>query len=134
MADPLSSRTVGSRDGLKVLFVSVNEEDTSFLTKDVPIKVVHASSPSHVEAHLEQDQYDALVMSVSVPERTQICQLKATHDTAMLLLADTSSLSQAIEVVKQGADGFLLRGVSKPTSLVELTKSAHRCSQSKLRV
>ncbi len=127
MVKPFGLKKSDAPGSLKVLFVNVNEDDTSFLTKEVLIKVVHASSSSSLEAQLEQDRFDALVMNMAGSDSEKIRQLKKSHGTAVFLLADSFDLSKAIEIIKQGADGFLLRGISSPASFVGLTNSSNCC-------
>lgn len=109
---------------LNVLFVGVSEEDTAFLTKGAPLDVVHRSSSFTGDLPLEEEHFDALVLDVVHAKTGSIRSLKQCAATPVFVLADAFQVPQAIQLVKEGADGFLVRGITNPNSFFKLAKMA----------
>ena len=93
---------------VKFVFVRTCEEDTTFLTGNLPAEVTRAN---YIE-ELKRDRADAIILDSAVASPEQISSLKKSHDTAVFVLSRPETLSHAIDQVKNGADGFLVKGIS----------------------
>ena len=128
MQDPTPEKN-GSRQW-KFLFVNTNEEDTRFLTKNLPVQVIHAKRLETVEQTIKQHPVNGIFVDMASASPEKISELKKTHDGAVVMLADVADLPKAIEHVRQGdAHGFVVKGVSNSDSVLKLVEFVSKQSQ-----
>ena len=101
-------------------FVSTSEEDTTFLTRDSSAQVKRAGSLKDIE----QVPEGIVVVDACAVSAAEIQELQRSPDTAVIVLADLKNVPVAIEHVRNGADGFLVKGISGPEALESLARYA----------
>lgn len=109
---------------MKVLFLGVNEEDTTFLTKGTRLDVVRRASSNSTGFYPEQEHFDALVLDAAHSSADRIQELKKSGQTAVFMLTDSPEVPVAVQMIKQGADGFLVRGVTNPSAFLRMAQLA----------
>ena len=112
---------------LKVMFVNSSEEDTKFLTRGLPIDVIQASSLESAKCEIEKQPVDGVFVDVgSLPEGEATgIRTSQLASLPVVILAGITELMRAIEQVKKGASGFLVKGVSDSASVIRLMQYAH---------
>jgi signal transduction histidine kinase/CheY-like chemotaxis protein len=87
---------------------------------------------------LQQKAYDLLLLDIRMPEMDgfQFMSLAKHHqpDLAVLVMTGFGTVETAIEALRQGADGLILKPFEKTTELVESVAEALRASRTKREV
>lgn len=111
----------------RVLFLNKNDEDTAYLTRDLPMEVVRAARIEDVRREIYEGQIDGVVMDVASTRPKDILAFRENTSgpaIPLFVLADTDELPLAIEYVKLGAQGFLVKGLSDSDSVLKLMQYA----------
>ena len=115
---------------LKLLFVNTTESDTQMLTKGLQAEVIRADRVENAKATLQREKVDGIFVDVSSLGAAEVAQMQSRTpaQTAwpLVLLTDLAGMPHAIEQVKHGAHGFLVKGVSTSASLVNLMRYANQ--------
>ncbi len=110
-----------------ILFLNKREEDTTFLTRDLPMGVVRTEDLNEAQRELENEQIKGIFIDVASAEPSDILSLRrnsSRRDIPIFILASPEELPLAIEYVKLGAQGFLIKGLSDSDSILKLMQYA----------
>ncbi len=114
----------------KFLFVKAKEEDTQFLTKDLPVEVIHAPGWENVEIEIQKQPVQGVFLDIADATPENLLKIKQSQDTAIVMLASVADLPRAIEHVRHGnAHGFLIKGISNSESVLRLMQFASQKTQ-----
>jgi response regulator RpfG family c-di-GMP phosphodiesterase len=113
----------------KFLFVNAGKEDTQFLTKDLPVEILHAEGWESAEHELNRQVVHGMFVDITEAKMGNLSKIKQLHDTAIVMLTSVSELPDAIEHVKRGdAHGFVIKGISDSDSVMRLMQFASKTS------
>jgi AmiR/NasT family two-component response regulator len=115
----------------KFLFVNAKEEDTQFLTKDLPVEVIHTQQWERAEVEIKKQPVKGVFIDIAEATPENLSKIRGYHDTTIVMLASVADLPRAIEHVKHGnAHGFLIKGISNADSVLRLMQFASQQNRS----
>ena len=110
-----------------VLFVNGSKEETSFLTRGLPVKVIQTDHLEGATEEMKTQPLRGIFIDIASAQPSDIENFKAHSrqpDVPVFVLAHASEIAVAIQYVKQGARGFLLKGLSDSDSVLKLMEYA----------
>lgn len=106
-----------------VLFVNDSKEETTFLTRGLPVKVIQTGHLDGANEEMKTQALRGIFVDIASARPSDIVKFKACSkqpNVPVFVLAHASEISLAIEYIKQGAQGFLLKGLSDSDSVLKL--------------
>lgn len=110
-----------------VLFVNGSKEETTFLTRGLPVKVIQTDGLEGANQEMKTQSLKGIFIDIASAKPSDIVNFKAHSgqpDIPVFVLAHASEISVAIQYIKQGAKGFLLKGLSDSDSVLKLMEYA----------
>jgi DNA-binding response OmpR family regulator len=103
---------------LKILLLENDSVDADFLRQVLPTpsswQIVQANQLSQALAYLAEDYFDVILLSLCLTNQQGLTTLKTVYQAAtyipIIVLTDDADEAIAIEMLRQGAQDYLVRG------------------------
>ncbi|MBA4147836.1 MAG: hypothetical protein H0X66_06940 [Verrucomicrobia bacterium] len=113
------------------LFVNDCKEETRFLTSGLPVRVIQTEHLDTAKEEMKSQSLSGIFIDIAFVQPGDIADIKSRslsrshqHDVPVFVLAHAAEVSAAIQYVRQGAQGFLVKGLSDSGSVQKLMEYA----------